>query len=168
MIVTETSPSRSAASNTSKISPRRRLFSALRFSGRFRVMRRTRGRGSSTRICWYYIGSSCGRGMIPEKCEAVFRKDHARTIERFHTFMPEFRSDVMGAGAARARFSGLATPAEHAAHQLSRTPHPCLAQDIGAIAFNRARAQSERLRDFLGALAERDSFQHLPLAAGEV
>jgi hypothetical protein len=27
------------------------LFSALRFSGRFNVMRRTRGRGSSTTMC---------------------------------------------------------------------------------------------------------------------
>jgi len=48
----ETSGSRSACSSTSKISLRKRLFSALRFSGRFNVMRRTRGRGSSTMMCW--------------------------------------------------------------------------------------------------------------------
>ena len=47
----EMSGSRSASSSTSNTSARRRLFSALRFSGRFSVMRRTRGRGSSTRMC---------------------------------------------------------------------------------------------------------------------
>ncbi len=45
MIVIEISPSRSTASSTSNISARSRLFSALRFSGRFSVMRRTRGLG---------------------------------------------------------------------------------------------------------------------------
>src|ERR1700730_18746803 len=86
--------------------------------------------------------------------------------------MPEIGCDVMGTGAARraARTccSGLATPTEHAAHQLGGAADAGLAQDVGAVAFDGARAQSERLRDFLGAFAERDSFQHLPLAAGKM
>jgi hypothetical protein len=36
--------------SVAKISARSRLFSALRFSGRFRVMRRTPGRGESSRM----------------------------------------------------------------------------------------------------------------------
>src|ERR1700761_3847729 len=83
-------------------------------------------------------------------------------------FMPEIGRHVMGAGAARARCSGLAAPAEHAAHQLGGAADAGLAQDVGAIAFDGARAQAERLCDFLGAFAERDPFQYLPLAAGEM
>src|ERR1700760_2055014 len=120
MIVTETSPSRSAASNTSKISPRRRLFSALRFSGRFKVMRRTRGRGSSTRTCWYDIGSSAGLFGCP--------------------FMPEIGCDVIGAGTGgpTVRLSTPSALPEHAAHQLGGAPHSGLAQHVGTVAFDGA------------------------------
>jgi hypothetical protein len=48
MIVTRTPGSSSLRRRQSMISPRSALFSALRFSGRFRVMRRTYGAGSST------------------------------------------------------------------------------------------------------------------------
>ena len=49
MISTRTSGSRSPARKASKSSVRRRCESALRFSGRFNVRRRTCGRGSSIR-----------------------------------------------------------------------------------------------------------------------
>src|SRR5581483_2156444 len=71
-------------------------------------------------------------------------------------------------GGPPAPVSGLAAPAEDAAHQFGGAPDAGLAQDVGAVAFDRARAQSERLRDFLGAFAERDSLQHLPFAVGEM
>jgi hypothetical protein len=51
MIVTRTSGSRSCASSVVKISARNALFSALRFSGRFSVMRRTPAAGASIRMC---------------------------------------------------------------------------------------------------------------------
>src|SRR5215472_5215529 len=150
-MVIDMSPSRSAASSASKISARRRLLSALRFSGRFSVMRRTRGRGSSTRMCWYDIGPP--------------------PITRPGVFMPEIGGDVIGAGrarqAGRAWSSRLAASAEHAAHQLDRAPDAGLAQDVGAVAFDGTRAQSELLGDLLVAFTKRNSFQHFPLASAQ-
>src|ERR1700749_4919109 len=91
-----------------------------------------------------------------------------RSCTTLGIFMPEIACHVMGAGAARTHSSGLATPAEHAAHQLGGAADAGLAQDVGAVAFDGARAQSEGLRDFLGTLAGRDPFQHFPFAAAEM
>ena len=47
--------------------------------------------------------------------------------------------------------------AGHAAHQFMVSGRrPC--EDVGTVAFDGARAQSERFRNFLGAFAERNSF----------
>src|SRR6476646_9033180 len=50
MTVTRTESSRSASRVAARISRRRVALSALRFSGRFRVIRRTIGAGSSSRM----------------------------------------------------------------------------------------------------------------------
>src|SRR5262245_48333059 len=51
--MTRTCGSASASCSAAMISPRRPWFSALRFSGRLRVILRTCGAGSSVRTNWY-------------------------------------------------------------------------------------------------------------------
>src|SRR4051812_21112894 len=59
MIVTDTSGSASWARNVSRIAPRSGCTRLLRLSGRFIVMRRTRGAGSSTRITCSLVMAAC-------------------------------------------------------------------------------------------------------------
>src|SRR5580765_7976805 len=56
MIVTDTSGFWSCARNVSRIAPRNVWIRLLRLSGRFIVMRRTNGNGSSTKITSSLIG----------------------------------------------------------------------------------------------------------------
>src|SRR5262245_51168608 len=58
MIVSDTSGSWSCARSVSRIAPRNGWMRLLRLSGRFIVMRRTRGRGSSTTITSSWVGAA--------------------------------------------------------------------------------------------------------------
>src|ERR1700744_2732518 len=78
------------------------------------------------------------------------------------------RLAALSSALARPAVLKLSALPEHAAHQLGGTANAGLAQNIGAVVFDRAGAQSQRLRDLLGVLAQREPFQHLPFAAAEM